>query len=104
MGSGWLEGKEGDAEVGEKYVDELRVKQVNKLIETVKLVSIEVSAIVVQTDVLVPVVPVVVKEPVRALYTSMAIHASVEVAALAPVSTVLPLIGTRALVVYEVSC
>lgn len=86
-----------------KQVEELKVKQVDKLIQTVKLVPIKVCTVGVQSDIVVPAAPVVIKGPLRATYASIAIQALMEVAALAPVGPVPPLAGARALVVHEVS-
>ena len=82
----------------------MRVKQVDKLMQTVKLIPVYVSPVGVQTDVVVPAVPVVVQGATRASYISVAKQASVEVAATAPVGLVLPPTGARALVVHVVSC
>ena len=87
-----------------KRVDELRIKQVDKLIQTVQLVIGELSLVGVQSDMVVPAVPIVVEGASRTSYASVTTQASVEVAALAPVSPVPPATGARALVVHGVSC
>ena len=69
-----------------------------------KLVSVEVSLVGVQTDMVVSAVPEVVEGAQRASYTIVATQVLVEVATLPPVSTTLSVAGARALVVHEVSC
>ena len=76
----------------------MRVKQVDKLMQRVKLVPVKVSPVRVQTDVVVPAVQVV-EGPSRASYATVATQASVQVAAPAPVGPVLLPTGASALVV-----
>ena len=82
----------------------MRVKQIDKLMQTVNLVHIEVSPVRVQTDVIVPVIPVVVEGASMASYINIAIQALVEVATSAPVGPVPLAIEVRALVVHGVFC
>lgn len=82
-----------------KQIEELKVKQVDKLMQTVQLVPVKVSRVSVQTDKVVPAVLVIVKGTTRASYASMVTQVSVEVAASAPVDSILPPIGARPLVV-----
>ena len=72
--------------------------------QMMKLVPVEISPVGVQTDIVVPVVLVVVKGPSRASYTSVATQPLKEVPALAPGGPILPPIGAKALMVYGVSC
>ena len=87
-----------------KQIKELKIKQVDKLIQTVELVPLKVSLISVETDKVVPTVPVVVEGATRALYASVANQVSMQVAALASVGLVLLLTGARALVVHGMPC
>ena len=69
-----------------------------------KLEVIKVSPIGVQTDVVVPAVPVVIEGALRASYASLATQVSIEIAALAPISPVLSAIKAQPLVVHGVFC
>ena len=63
---------ESEIEKWEKQrVDKWRVKQVDKLMQKVKLVPFKISLIRVQTDVVVPAVPVVIEGATRASYISV---------------------------------
>ena len=100
-----VKGVERDMERWEKKrLKELKVKQVDKFVQTVQPVQVEVSPVGVQTDTVEPVAPVVVKGAKRASYSSMATQASVEVVAPAPVCPSPVPVAARALVVHGVSC
>ena len=83
---------------------ELRVMQVDKVVQTVRPVLVKVSPVGVQTDKVEPVAPVVVEGAKRASYASVATQASLGVVALAPVGPSPVPAAARALVVHGVSC
>ena len=87
-----------------KQLEELRVKQVNKVVQTVQPVLVEVSPVGVQTYKVEPLAPVVVEGSKRASYASAATQASVRVVAPAPVGLSPVPAAARALVVHGVSC
>ena len=80
----------------------MKVKYVDKPMQIVWLDLAEVSPISIQTNEVVPALPVVVISAISSLYTRMAIEVSVEVEAVAPIDPVPLSMRGSAIVVYVI--